>query len=89
MPSESWNPVRGSNSSRTEWVDLFGRHELQNGNLVFLGGGQFAEIIVRQHHAHAVVGVVGLVDIGVLDDVAAFGADAVVFDPAAVLGMDW
>ena len=69
-------------------IDLLGRHELQHRNLVLLGNRQFREILVGQNHLVALGRFIGLVDIGVSDRLSAHGADTVVSDPSAVLGVD-
>jgi hypothetical protein len=69
-------------------VDLFGRHELQYLDGLVGRDGQLGEILVGEDHHAAVLQLVALRDVAVLDLVAAHLADALVPDPAPILGVD-
>ena len=68
-------------------VDLGCGDELQHCDLAAALFGQGGDVVFGDHHRLAVVGFVGLGDIAVLDNLAAFIADTLVFDAAVVLGM--
>ena len=68
-------------------VDLLGGHELLDGDLARGRRGQALHVLVGEDDHLAVLGLVALGDVGVGDLLAVDRADALVLDPAAVLGV--
>ena len=64
-------------------VELVARHELDHIDLSALFFGQRCEVVIRQNHG-AVAVVIGLVDVGVVDDFAADFALALIPDAPAI-----
>ena len=68
-------------------IDLAGGYELQHLDLAAALLGQRCDVLVGDHHGLAVVGFVRLGDVAILHDLTAHLTDALVADPAVVLGV--
>ena len=69
-------------------VDLVGRHELRDADLLRGPARQVGEVLVGEHDHVAVLGLVALGDVVVRHLLAVDGAGALVLDPPAVLAVD-